>query len=71
MRLLFLVLALAACGGPPQSQALMNQYNMTVENGTQAERCAAARRVRDAFLQEGNRPDYLLWSVFAQSECQR
>lgn len=73
MVLLVALVLLADLRRPSAAEKAEGEFDMVSNNtlATRTEKCAAARRARDAWLAEGNAEKYEFWSMIAGSSCMR
>lgn len=62
------LVALAACS-QSSGEKSEKQYEMVVRHGSSADQCEAAKRVRDAYLSDGNDTKYAEWQQKASDDC--
>jgi hypothetical protein len=60
--------ALAGCSNSAQDAE--DQYNIVAAtNGTMDQKCEAAQKVRDAWLEKKNQTEYQRWDAYAGIDC--
>lgn len=63
------LLAAGLSGCEKESAKAVREADMVERSGTPDDKCAAKRRVAEAFLREGNERDYSLHKSEAESFC--
>jgi PBP1b-binding outer membrane lipoprotein LpoB len=73
MRKLIFIAVLALAGCASEAEKAEAEYRIVEANAIEgiddADVCAAARKVEDAYLREGNAEKHKLWSLFASTDC--
>jgi hypothetical protein len=61
--------ALAGCGFSTPAQKAEQRYALVATNGTYEDKCVAARKVADLYLQRLEEDQYWKWKSKADSDC--
>jgi uncharacterized lipoprotein YmbA len=65
-KIITIIAALALAGCASEGDKAAEEYRIAEKHSIYpAEKCAAARRARDAYLREGDEYNYKLWSSIA------